>query len=582
MSRRTWIGLLVPLVTIFLLTTGWMVVRHQNAELWGRVPLVQLSSGWLSILLLIGRKALRNPTTFKVYLLGTFTALLLGLGFPPWPLTILLFVGFVPLLQALDLSKDMSRKQRLLLVYHTLLLWNIFSTYWVANSSAYAAGLFANIVNAMVMLLPIFAYQYVRKKLGERVALVAFVSSWIAFEFLHMHWDLYWPWLTLGNGLAKIHWAIQWYDVTGVFGGSALILTINFLVYRMIRGKFSRSQIMMLAVCILLPLGISLYKYWALPLDGKEIEVVVVQPNYEPHYEKFGQSHQAIASRVLELADSVLSDATDYLVLPETSFSRIDMDQLAYPDYFRVFDRLRTQYPNLKIVTGLGAYRLLSDAETIKLPTTRSISRQGQTFYVEEYNCAIQLGPDGVQEYYKSLFVPGAEFFPFRKILFFLKPIVDQLGGTLQGYRTLTKYSLFESQQAKVAPPICFESIFGEYTNQLIRRGAETIFVMTNDGWWDNTAGHRQHAQFAKLRAIETRRTIARAANMGTTGFINLRGDYTDRTKYGVAAAKKSRITLSNEITFYVRWGDVIGRISVFIAGLLLLRSLVLRFTASQ
>ena len=84
--------------------------------------------------------------------------------------------------------------------------------------------------------------------------------------------------------------------------------------------------------------------------------------------------------------------------------------------------------------------------------------------YREHYNCAIQIDPEqNIQEYYKALYVPGAEFFPFKKLLFFLQPLVDQLGGTTYGYRVRTKFAFFTSDAAVVAPPICYESIFGEF-----------------------------------------------------------------------------------------------------------------------
>ncbi len=155
---------------------------------------------------------------------------------------------------------------------------------------------------------------------------------------------------------------------------------------------------------------------------------------------------------------------------------------------------------------------------------------------------------------------------------------MDQLGGTNYGYRVRSKHNLFTSDRATVAPAICYESIFGEFMTQFVRRGAEVIFVMTNDGWWDETAGHRQHADFARLRAIECRRTVVRAANMGTCCIINQRGDMNQKTVYGVADAINVKATKNSTITFYVKWGDVVGRISLFLTLLFLARSFVLSF----
>ena len=100
---------------------------------------------------------------------------------------------------------------------------------------------------------------------------------------------------------------------------------------------------------------------------------------------------------------------------------------------------------------------------------------------------------------------------------------------------------------------------------------------MTNDGWWDNTAGHRQHADFARLRAIETRRSVVRSANMGTCCIINQRGDISQKTVYGEAAAINVKAKKNHFITFYVKWGDYIGRLSLFLTLLLLARAFVFK-----
>ena len=131
------------------------------------------------------------------------------------------------------------------------------------------------------------------------------------------------------------------------------------------------------------------------------------------------------------------------------------------------------------------------------------------------------------------------------------------------------------SSRARIAPVICYESIFGEYHNGYIKKGAQAIFIMTNDGWWDNTAGHRQHLYFASLRAIETRRGIARSANTGISAFVNQRGDILQPTKYGEAVAIKGSLHLNDAITFYVRWGDIIARVALFLTAIFLLNTIV-------
>ncbi|MCB0688664.1 MAG: apolipoprotein N-acyltransferase, partial [Saprospiraceae bacterium] len=328
------------------------------------------------------------------------------------------------------------------------------------------------------------------------------------------------------------------------------------------------------------PFVLSLITYITYNESGETIEVVAVQPNFEPHYEKFNFPAEDMTKRMVTLAGEKVTPNTKFVVLPETSISLVNLDkpwESASMQKLAAFARDH----DVDVVTGLAAYRYLDKPEDTELPTTIPIDRSGVTYFLEQYNCAVDIDPDqGIQEYYKALYVPGAEFFPYKRLLFFLQPIVDALGGTNYGYRIRTKFALFESSGTLVAPPICYESIFGEFVTRFVQKGAEVIFVMTNDGWWDNTAGYRQHAAFARLRAIETRRDVIRAANMGTCCLINQRGDLSDETTYGQEAAINVEAHKNQKITFYVRWGDFLGRISLFLALILISRASLKKFKA--
>ena len=213
-----------------------------------------------------------------------------------------------------------------------------------------------------------------------------------------------------------------------------------------------------------------------------------------------------------------MTPETDYLVFPETSFGLVETSVLnTYPS----IERIRTElvdYPELKIITGLNAYYKFRPDE-IPSGAVREYSPRngGPGFRYETYNLAAQLtiGSEAVQMYKKSKLVPGAEIFPFKDLLPFMEPLVKQLGGTTAGLGTQEKRSPLGSETARIAPVICYESVFGDYFTGYIRPqsqtalGSNAIFIMTNDGWWDNTPGHRQHLYYASLRAIETRRSIA-------------------------------------------------------------------------
>jgi apolipoprotein N-acyltransferase len=162
---------------------------------------------------------------------------------------------------------------------------------------------------------------------------------------------------------------------------------------------------------------------------------------------------------------------------------------------------------------------------------------------------------------------------PLAKLMKPLERFAINLGGTVGSLGSDEERMVFTRQPdgLTVAPVICYESVFGEYVTEYVHKGANLIFVITNDGWWGDSPGHRQHLSFSRLRAIETRRSIARSANTGISCFIDQRGDIFQATKYWELAVIRQEINANDEITFYVRYGDYIARVSGFVTAFLLL-----------
>ena len=152
-----------------------------------------------------------------------------------------------------------------------------------------------------------------------------------------------------------------------------------------------------------------------------------------------------------------------------------------------------------------------------------------------------------------------------------------QNGGTSVTLGTEFAPRVFETNKVKLAPVICYESIFGEFISKQCKQGAEFIAVITNDGWWKDTPGYKQHLAFARLRAIENRKWVARSANTGTSAFINQRGDIVQSTGWWARAALRQVINRNAELTFYSRVGDYIGKTSLLVATLAFILTLFYR-----
>jgi len=111
--------------------------------------------------------------------------------------------------------------------------------------------------------------------------------------------------------------------------------------------------------------------------------------------------------------------------------------------------------------------------------------------------------------------------------------------------------------------------MYGSFVSDYVLNGAQFIAIITNDGWWGNTEGHRQHAMYASLRAIENRRSIARSANTGISCVINQRGEILQQTKFWERDGIRAEVNLNDKITFYAKQGDYLAMAAMSIAALL-------------
>lgn len=226
------------------------------------------------------------------------------------------------------------------------------------------------------------------------------------------------------------------------------------------------------------------------------------------------------------------------------------------------------------MVIGASTYKRLLEDDKV---TRTARYHKGGDFYYDRFNTAFLVDTSfSLQRHHKSKLTPGVEYMPSWGPLSFLESMAIDLGGTVGSLAIDEEQIPFMTLDSLVvAPLICYESIYGEFCGNFVGRGAQLIFIITNDGWWGNTPGHKQHFSMARLRAIELRRSIARSANTGISCFINQRGDVFQETNYWEPAVIGQQINANDEITFYARMGDYIGRISVFLTVIFSLISIV-------
>lgn len=529
------------------------------------------------------RKLVQNP-----YLLSFSGAFFLWAGWPSSYLFPLLFIGMASFLLAAKqmIQKGFKGPKYFLVLFLGLLLWNVATTWWIKNAT-WAGMLMAVIGNALLMYLPFLAYRWGHKAKVEKLAMLTFMSCWLAFEYLHHNWSLSWPWITLGNGMAKFPSLVQWYEYTGTGGGSLWILLINVMVFNAVdKSSFTKRNITNIGIVFLVPMLLSFLVKMKYPTredvnKDNSVEVVVLQPNFNTYTQKsrWGGDYIPLKeqrSRMIEASKLQLTQETQFLVWPETALSgnNRESEYKEMKPYIELY-RFLSFYPNLTLVSGVDTYEFCDDQAN---PTEYASYASGHGHY-EPFNAALMMSKDTLAFYHKSKFVPGAEQVPFPWLI---KPLEVLLGGVGFGHYFGQEDQIpFVSKSGiKASSGICYESIYGEHMAEFVNNGAQLQFVITNDDWWHDTEGHRQHYEYARLRCIETRKPLARSGNTGFSGFFDIFGNDQQKTAYRVGACIKQDLVVNDYVTFYSRHGDYIGRIAAFFALCFLLSVTVRRLTS--
>ncbi len=508
--------------------------------------------------------------------------------------------GLIPLLCMERIVTQLGRKRVWIYHYSAFVLWNAFTTFWVCNATV-GGGIFAILANSLQMSLIFGLFRLSKRKFTGSLPYIFLAVMWIAWERFYFDAEISWPWLVLGNSFARTTWAIQWYEITGTLGGSLWIWACNLGLFGQMvalsdgrwsawNGKAKAAAVTGLGAVMLLPFVWSAVtgKEYRDSMDSPEqLEVLIAQPNIDP-YNKFQAMTQDQQNAILESlmkkeiaprkADST---AAPLLVLaPETFTNDVICGDYNRSRTWRRFVGMLGDYPNVNMLFGASAYEFIY-SDKAPSHTARNLN-DGR--WVESHNSALMIDGSGRTEiFHKSKLVVGVEHTPYPAVF---GKIDDLLGGVMgrctgQEEISLLNVQSVDGQTVPIGCAVCYESIYGEYYTDYIRKGARAMTIITNDAWWGDTPGYRQHLSYASLRAIETRRAIARCANTGISAIIAPSGEIIQPTPWWESAVIKGQIPLRDDITFFVAHGDITGRVCSFIFCLLFL-ALVVRFVTKR
>ena len=533
-----------------------------------------------------------NKTNLQFLCFSAAFAILMTLPFIVPHTGFLALAGFLPLLMMDRIATLTGKRHFWIWHYLSFVLWNAATTFWVCNATV-GGGLFAIFANSFQMSVIFALFRFSKRYLSGILPYLLLMVTWIAWERAYFDADISWPWLVLGNAFAGSIKSVQWYEYTGTLGGSLWIWLSNLSVFgilvalsdgRWIRDfnwKARTAAVTGTVIVLAAPFILSHILYANYEETQDPLEVLVVQPNIDPYSKFRAMTRDQQNSLFLDYAEQALGDrklgksdtatVNPLLVLaPETFTNDVVTNTLSALSSrtLSLFKGFLQDYPGVNILFGASSYTYI-DSYARPSHTARQI-RRGK--WIESHNSAIMTDRWGEPEiFHKNKLVVGVEMTPYPAV--FCR-IDDMLGGVMgrcigQDSVSVLHVRGTDGSVIPVGCAICYESVYGEYCTGYVKKGAEVMTVITNDAWWGDTPGYRQHLNYARLRAVETRRDIARCANTGISAIIDQRGEILQKTSWWEPAVIRGYVNRNDALTFFVRNGDIAGRVCTFVFWLL-------------
>ena len=471
--------------------------------------------------------------------LSAISGILLAFPFCSGRLWIFAWIGFVPLFLAL---RDKSRLQSFLLSYLTgIVFWSI-TIYWLIHVT-----LLGQILLILYLSLYFGIFGLLISKLltiDYRLLTLLFIPSlWVLLEYLRAHLLTGFGWALLGYSQYLNLPVIQIADIFGAYGVSFLVMMGNVAAYRLVvtraQGhKSTRKEIkygIAVLICIFIVLGYGYFKLYEPRLPaveaGTTFNVSVIQGNIPQELKWTPGAEGFILDRYLGLSQEAAKDRPDLIIWPEASVPGfLGEDEWVFKAIFE-----KTKSIGIPILTG-------------------TVVREEDKYY----NSALLIDKQGnlTGRYDKLHLVPFGEYIPLKNTFKFLETIVP-IGDFTPG----KEYVLFKLS-AKFAVLICFEDTIPELSRGFVKKGADFLVNITNDGWFGRSSAPYQHLSASVFRAVENRVPVARAANTGVSCFIDSRGRIISSVRQGpreifVPGFKSANITASGRSSLYCRTGDI-------------------------
>jgi apolipoprotein N-acyltransferase len=486
------------------------------------------------------------------YVWAAFSGFLMTAAFPKIDFSWCAWFALVPLLIAI---RDATPRQGFLLAmiagtvhYIGLLYWLVYTMHTYGYLPIYQS---VALLLVMAMYLSIFwgcFGWFTVANIHSPSQLWLLPTIWTALEYIRTYLLTGFPWGFLGHSQYKQIWIIQIADLIGVYGITFLLVSINiamfmcfasFLKYRW-KGKFIRFRTVFISILASGLMITATFYYGQYRINAvnqslkkaPKVKIALIQGNIDQSI-KWDKSFQNFTiKRYNRLSHSSLSDKPQLIVWPET----------ATPFYF-TYDKELTQKVMIGVKKNKAAFLIGSPSVTVK------------NGWVQYYNSAYLIDKSGttIGKYDKVHLVPFGEYVPLKKYLAFAGKMVEQVGD----FRSGKKGNILHWKDKKLGLQICYEILFPDLSRAMVVNGADLLINITNDAWFGTTSAAYQNFAMAVFRAVENKRTLARSANTGISGFVDPAGRILATTPLFEEKVVTQSAPILKETTVYSRFGDI-------------------------
>jgi apolipoprotein N-acyltransferase len=402
---------------------------------------------------------------------------------------------------------------------------------------------------ALVLYLALYwgLFAMVAQRVGLRsdIAPLTLALTWTGLEFLQGRLFTGFPWSTLGYAAAEIPAVAQLADIAGVAALSFLVMLANASGCALaLRGRQGWRPALAAGLTLLLALGYGALRLGqAPPIDGpsgESITVAMVQGSVEQQDKWSEPARAEILRRHVDLSEQAAAAGADLVVWAES----------AWPDPWGI-ERNQAMAESLLAVARRHRTAML-------VGTVHVYDEDGR---IEVSNAGVLYDRDGRWRgrYEKTHLVPFGEYLPFRRVLSFLGPLVQAVGELRPGPARQPLLGVPEQGIPPIGLSVCYEIIFATIARRQVLDGAELLATITNDAWYGTTSAPYQHFAMARLRAIENRRYLVRAANTGISGVVDPWGRVVAATALYERRALMATVAARTDLSLYTRFGDVFG-----------------------